>query len=117
MTVKEVVIDALATKPCRALLTLLENNRIGTIALNQVSYPRCVFKSFEEGCRAAKRVSYAGHDHPDYLRFQAGLARNGSPEGGHDPPASLGFEGGLAKKSLFFFLFFGKGVRFCPFQI
>ena len=70
MTVKEVVIDALATKPCRALLTLLENNRIGTIALNQVSYPRCVFKSFEEGWRAAKRVSYAGRDHPDYLRFQ-----------------------------------------------
>ena len=74
MTVKEVVIDALATKPCRALLTLSENNRIGTIALNQVSYPRCVFKSFEEGWRAAKRVSYAGHDHPDYLRFQAGSA-------------------------------------------
>jgi putative methyltransferase (TIGR04325 family) len=73
MTVKEVVIDALATKLCRAFLTLLENNRIGTIALNQVSYPRCVFKSFEEGWRAAKRVSYAGHDHPDYLRFQAGL--------------------------------------------
>ena len=35
MTVKEAVIDALATKPCRALPTLLENNRIGTIALNQ----------------------------------------------------------------------------------
>ena len=68
------MIDALATKPCRWLLTSLERNSIGMEALNTVSYPRCVFRSFEEAWRAARRVSYAGHDHPDYLQFQAGLA-------------------------------------------
>lgn len=74
MNLKEIVIDVLATKPCRSLLTALENNRIGTKALNYVSYPRCVFKSFEEGWRAAKRVSYGGHDHPDSLQYHTGLA-------------------------------------------
>jgi putative methyltransferase (TIGR04325 family) len=74
MSVNEVVIDALATKPCRWLLTSLEGNSIGTMALNKVSYPRCVFGSFEEGWRAARRVSYAGHDHPDLLQYHAGLA-------------------------------------------
>jgi len=74
MSVKEAVIDALATKPCRWLLTSLERNSIGMMALNTLSYPRCVFGSFEEGWRAAGRVSYAGHDHPDLLQYHAELA-------------------------------------------
>ncbi len=68
------MIDALATKPCRWLLASLEASAAGVKLLNRVSYPRSLFGSFEEAWQAAKRVTYAGHDHPDYVGFQAGLA-------------------------------------------
>jgi putative methyltransferase (TIGR04325 family) len=71
---RDVVMDALATDPCRRMLTSLHKNKLGARLLNRISYPRSVFKSFDEAWQAAKRVSYAGHDHPDYLQFQAGLA-------------------------------------------
>jgi putative methyltransferase (TIGR04325 family) len=74
MSAKDIIIDALATNPCRALLSSLERRPIGLSLLNRISYPRCVFSSFAEAWDAAKRVTYAGHDHPDYLEFQAGLA-------------------------------------------
>jgi putative methyltransferase (TIGR04325 family) len=74
MSAKDVIIDALATNPCRALLSTLESRPAGLGLLNRLCYPRCVFPSFVEGWRAAKRVTYAGHDHPDYLDFQAGLS-------------------------------------------
>jgi putative methyltransferase (TIGR04325 family) len=74
MSVKELAIDVLATNPCRWLLASLESSTSGIKALNRVSYPRSVYASFDEAWQAAKRVTYAGHDHPDYLEFQAGLA-------------------------------------------
>ena len=73
MSAREIVIDALGTNPCRALLASLESRPLGLSLLNRICYPRCVFSSFTEAWRAAKRVTYAGHDHPDYLQFQAGL--------------------------------------------
>lgn len=74
MSLKEVVIDALATEPCRWLLTSLEKKKFGTAILNQACYPQGVFRSFEEAWQAAKRVTYAGHDHPDYIDLQRRLA-------------------------------------------
>ena len=74
MGFRELVMDALGTEPCRWVLGSLEKNNLGVRLLNRVSYPRSVFRSFEEAWQAARRVTYAGHDHPDYLEFQAGLA-------------------------------------------
>ena len=74
MSAKDLAIDLLATNPCLWLLSTLESSSTGLRVLNRVSYPRSVFPSFEAAWQAAKRVTYAGHDHPDYLGFQAGLA-------------------------------------------
>jgi len=74
MSYKELAIDILATTPCRNVLASLESTRLGRKVLNTVSYPRCLFDSFPEAWRACNGVTYAGHDHPDYLRYHTKLA-------------------------------------------
>jgi len=74
MSARDIIIDALGTSPCRALLSSLESRPSGLSLLNRISYPRSVFPSFTEAWRAARRVTYAGHDHPDALQFHVDLA-------------------------------------------
>ena len=58
-------------EPC---CRLWRRRPIGLNLLNRVSYPRCVFSSFAEAWDAARRVAYAGHDHPDSIEFQSRLS-------------------------------------------
>ena len=74
MSTKDIIVDALETKPCRALLSSLESRPVTLGLLNRISYPRCVFSSFAEAWQAARRVTYAGHDHPDLIQFQGALS-------------------------------------------
>jgi putative methyltransferase (TIGR04325 family) len=73
MNAKEIIIDVLSTRTCRGLLASLEANRVGAKVLNKVCYPRCVFGSFRQAWDAAAKVAYAGHDHPEYIRYHAQL--------------------------------------------
>lgn len=68
MSAKEIAIDALASEPCRTVLTRLGMMSFGRRILNGISRPRGVFSTFDEAWAAARRSAYAGHDHPDYIK-------------------------------------------------
>jgi putative methyltransferase (TIGR04325 family) len=66
--------DALAVPPFRWILGSFERSNLGLKLLNRLSNPRSVFSSFDDAWKAAKQTTYAGHDHPDYLRIQVELS-------------------------------------------
>jgi hypothetical protein len=47
--------------------------------LNLLSGSRRVFGFFEEGWTAARRSTYAGHDHPDYIQERLDLSKSLRP--------------------------------------
>jgi putative methyltransferase (TIGR04325 family) len=72
--IRDLLMDTLAAPPCRWVLGSLEKSGFGLRLLNRFCNPRSVFKSFGEAWKAAKNTTYAGHDHPDYLRIQVELS-------------------------------------------
>jgi len=76
MTWKEVAIAALASEPCRTLLRWAGAVPGPSWMLERISYPRIVFDSFEKAWAAARRTTYAGHDHPEYIQEHLELAKS-----------------------------------------
>jgi putative methyltransferase (TIGR04325 family) len=79
VSAKEIAIDALASEPCRTLLARLEMMSFGRKILNSVSRPRGIFNTFEEAWAAARGSTYAGHDHPDYIKSHLEFSKSLRP--------------------------------------
>jgi putative methyltransferase (TIGR04325 family) len=75
MIAKEIAIRMLASETCRTLLARLEGLPSGRKVLNKVSHHRGVYDSFEQAWAAARRSTYAGHDHPDYIQSHLELSK------------------------------------------
>lgn len=76
---REIAIRFLATEPCRSLLRLAGKSRVGLRLLNVMIGHRRLFRSFEEAWEWARRSTYAGHDHPDYIREHLFLSKSLRP--------------------------------------
>jgi putative methyltransferase (TIGR04325 family) len=75
----EIAIRFLDLGPCRRLLQLAGKSRVGHRLLNAMSGHRRLFRSFDEAWECAKRSTYAGHDHPDYILEHLFLAKSLRP--------------------------------------
>jgi len=79
MSWREAAIAAMASEPCRTLLRWAGAVPGASWILERTSYPRIVFDSFEEAWAAARRTTYAGHDHPEYIQEHLELATSLRP--------------------------------------
>ena len=79
MSAKDITIHVLASQPCRGVLSRLELLPFGKRVLNRISQPRGVFASFDEAWAAARHSTYAGHDHPDYIKTHLELSASLRP--------------------------------------
>lgn len=75
MSAKDITVDVLAGRPCRALLLCLEKLPHGRRILNRLSFQKGVFEDFDEAWIAARRRRHAGHDHPDAIGLHFELSK------------------------------------------
>lgn len=76
MSAKEIAISVLSSEPCLTLLPLLEAVPGGARVLNRISRPRSVFTTFEEAWAAARKRTFGGHEHPDYIKTHLELSKS-----------------------------------------
>jgi putative methyltransferase (TIGR04325 family) len=79
MSTKDIAVHTLASEPCRTLLRGVELLPFGRRILNRIIQPRGVFATFEEAWAVARRSTYAGHDHPDYIKTHLELSKSLRP--------------------------------------
>ncbi len=79
MSAREAMIEGASSEPFRSLLIRLGQSNVGLRFLNKICYPRAVFSSFDEAWRAARNTTYAGHDHPDYVKLHLELSKTLRP--------------------------------------
>jgi putative methyltransferase (TIGR04325 family) len=79
LSAKDIAASVLASEPWRSSLLWFQAVPGGEKILNWLSNPRIVFDTFDEAWAAARQSTYAGHDHPDYIRTHLELSKSLRP--------------------------------------
>jgi putative methyltransferase (TIGR04325 family) len=79
LTLRRVVIEALATEPCRTLLKGIARVPGGRTALNAASNPYGWYATVEQAWAAARKAVPVGHGHPSQIEFHMSLSESLRP--------------------------------------
>ena len=69
MTLRKLIIEALASEPCRTVLTGIARVPVGRWAMNAISSPYGWYATFDEAWTTARKTVPVGHEDPHEIEF------------------------------------------------